>query len=181
MKDTKEFKEEIKVEEKKGEKKTEKKEKKLKPKEQVEKMKIEFAELNDKYLRLNAEFDNYRKRTLKEKMEMMKTASEKVLINILPVVDNLERAEISISNATDIEAVKEGLGLISQNFKDFLKQQGISEIEVVDKPFDTEVSEAITKIPAPKEEQKGTVIDCTEKGYLLNDKVIRYAKVVVGE
>lgn len=180
MEDNKEAKEEI-LEEQKEEAKLSKKEKKAKAKEQLESLENELATLNDKYLRLTAEFDNYRKRTLKEKMELTKHGSEKVLINILPVLDNLERAEASTLRAENIEAVKEGVGLVIKNFKDFLKQQGIKEIEVIDKPFDMEVSEAITKIPAPKEEQKGTVIDCTEKGYLLHDKVIRYAKVVVGE
>lgn len=175
----KELKEE--QEEKQVEAKANKKPKKLKPKEQIEQLEAEVAELKDRYLRVNAEFDNYRKRTLKEKMELTKTAGEKVLINILPVLDNLERAEASLVEATNVDAVKKGISLISQNFKDFLKQQGISEIEVLNKPFDTEVSEAITRIPVPTEEQKGTIIDCTEKGYFLHDKVIRYAKVVVGE
>ncbi len=137
--------------------------------------------MNDKYLRLSAEFDNYRKRTLKEKMELTKSAGEQILVNILPVMDNFERAMKSVEDAKDIEAVKEGIMHIYKNFAEFLKQNGVAEIDSSNAVFDTDLHEALTKIPAPSEELKGKVVDCIEKGYKLNDKVIRYAKVVVGE
>lgn len=147
----------------------------------IEELEEQINTLNDKYLRLTAEFDNYRKRTLKEKIELTKTAGEHILTSLLPIIDNFERAIAVTKDAKDIEAVKQGVELIYSNFKDFLRQNGVTEIEVVDKDFDTDVSEAITKIPAQSEDMKGKVVDCTEKGYKLNDKVIRYAKVVVGE
>lgn len=138
-------------------------------------------ELQDKYLRLSAEFDNYRKRTLKEKMEMTKSAGEGLLLNILPVVDDFERAVKNISDAKDVEPVKEGIYLIYNKFKDFLTQNGVKEIETESKEFNLDLHEAVTKIPAPAEELKGKIVDVIKKGYLLNDKVIRYSKVVVGE
>lgn len=140
-----------------------------------------LAELNDKYLRLSAEYDNYRKRTLKERMELLKTAGESVLISILPVVDDFERALSHINDATDINAIKEGIVLIHKRFSDFLGQKGIKAIETNECDFDTDLHEAITKIPAPKPQMKGKVMDCVEKGYTLHDKVIRHSKVVVGE
>lgn len=165
--------------------KKEKKEAKLNKKEQLKnkitELEEQFAILNDKHLRLNAEFDNYRKRTLKEKIELTKTAGEHILIKILPVIDNFERAIAATEETQDLTAVKQGVELIYSNFKEFLGQNGVKEINVINEPFDTDISEAITKIPAPSKEMKGKVIDCTEKGYTLNDKVIRYAKVVVGE
>ncbi|MDE5418176.1 nucleotide exchange factor GrpE [Labilibaculum sp. DW002] len=172
--------EEPKAEEKKEKKKT-KKSAKDKKADELEELGQKLQEMNDKYVRLSAEFDNYRKRTLKEKMELTKSASEKVLINILPVKDNFERALKSIDDAKDIEALKEGVHLIYTNFKDFMTQQGVKEIEATNLDFDTDVHEAITKIPAPTEELKGKVVDCIEKGYFLNEKVIRFSKVVVGE
>lgn len=147
----------------------------------ISELEDQLAKFNDKYLRLNAEFDNYRKRTLKEKMELTKTAGEHILSSILPIIDNFERAMAAMEETQDVTAVKQGVELIYTNFKEFLRQNGVKEIDVIDQAFDTDVSEAITKIPAPSKEQKGMVIDCTEKGYMLNDKVIRYAKVVVGE
>jgi len=140
-----------------------------------------IAELNDKYLRLAAEYDNYRKRTLKEKMELTKTAGADILVNILPVMDDFERALGSIQQAKEVEPLKEGVLLIFNKFKEFLKQRGVKEIEAKEKDFDTDLHEAITKIPAPTEELKGKVVDVIEKGYFLNDKVIRFSKVVVGE
>jgi len=151
------------------------------PEEKIEKLGYKLAEMNDKYLRLSAEFDNYRRRTLKEKMELTKTASEKVLINILPVIDNLERALVSIQETDDIKALEEGVSLIYNNFKDFIKQQGVKEIEAKEQVFDTDFHEAVTKIPAPNDDLKGKVVDVIEKGYTLNDKIIRFSKVVVGE
>jgi len=138
------------------------------------------AELSDKNLRLQAEFDNYRKRTLKEKIEMTKTAGEKLIKDILPVMDDFDRAIGTLDSAQDIEAVKEGVHLIYSKFESFLKQNGVEPIPTDDGEFDTELHEAITQIPAPNEEQKGKIIDCVQKGYKLNDKVIRHSKVVVG-
>jgi len=139
------------------------------------------VELQDKYLRLSAEFDNYRKRTLREKSEMIKTASEELLRNIIPVVDDFERGLSALNRAMDHEGVKEGLNLIYSRFKDFLQQNGIKEIEALDQEFNTDFHEAVTKIPVSEEGRKGKVVDVVEKGYLLHDKVIRYPKVVVGE
>jgi len=142
-----------------------------------------YKDLNDKYLRLTAEFDNFRKRSLKEKMELIKTAGEDILLNILPVVDNFERALKSINNNTSEEgkAIIEGVELIYGKFKEFLFQRGVKEIEATGKAFDTDLHEAITKIPAPQEDLKGKVIDVIEKGYLMHEKVIRFSKVVIGE
>jgi len=140
-----------------------------------------IAELNDKYLRLAAEYDNYRRRTLKEKMELSKSAGEDILVNILPVMDDFERGLVTIDQAKDINAVKEGIHLIYNKFREFLKQRGIKEIEAKEKEFDTDLHEAITKIPAPNEELKGKVVDVVEKGYYLNEKIIRFSKVVIGE
>jgi molecular chaperone GrpE len=138
-------------------------------------------EMNDRYLRLSAEFDNYRKRTLRERMEMTKTAAESVMLSILPVIDDFERAMHSIEMGMDFEATKEGILLIYNKFKDFNKQNGIAEIDAVGKVFDTDLHEALTKIPAPADDLKGKIVDVIQKGYYLNDKVIRFAKVVVGE
>ncbi|MDA3954161.1 MAG: nucleotide exchange factor GrpE [Bacteroidales bacterium] len=140
-----------------------------------------IVELNDKYLRLAAEFDNYRKRTLKERMDLMKSAGEDILINIIPVMDDFERGLGSIDRAKEISAVKEGVQLIYNKFKDFLKQRGVKEIVAKEKDFDTDLHEAITKIPAPNKKLKGKVVDVVEKGYYLNEKVIRFSKVVIGE
>jgi len=148
---------------------------------EVEELGNKIIELNDKYLRLSAEFDNYRKRTLKEKMELVKSGGESVLLKILPVVDNLERAINSIRETTEIDAVKQGIELIYNNFTEFLKQNGVTPIECLNQDFNSDVQEAITKIPAPDPSQKGKVVDVIEKGYYLHDKVIRYAKVVVGD
>lgn len=149
--------------------------------DELEELGIKLQETNDKYVRLSAEFDNYRKRTLKEKMELTKSAGEKILINVLPVMDNFERALQSIDATKDVDAIKEGVHLIYGNFKEFVTQNGVKEIEAVNQAFDTDIHEAITKIPAPTKKLKGKVVDCVEKGYFLHDKVIRFAKVVVGE
>lgn len=148
---------------------------------EVEILQAKLSEVNDKYLRLSAEFDNYRKRTLKERMDLIKTAGEDILINLLPVKDNMERALKSMDDSSDIKAVKEGVDLIYANFSEFLKVRGIKEIEAVNETFDTDLHEALTKIPAPSKKKKGKIIDVIEKGYKLNDKVIRFSKVVVGE
>ena len=148
---------------------------------QIEELGKKLAEVNDKYLRLSAEFDNYRKRTLKERMELTKSAGEQILERILPVMDNFERALKSMETATDVPALREGVELIYANFKDFLGQNGVKEMECLHTDFDPETQEAVTKIPASSEDLKGKVVDCIQKGYTLHDKVIRFPKVVVGE
>ncbi|MFZ4456026.1 MAG: nucleotide exchange factor GrpE [Bacteroidales bacterium] len=144
-------------------------------------LKLKYADLSNSHLRLMAEFDNYRKRTLKEKSDLIKNGGESTLVRILPVVDDFERAMSVLENATDMQAVVDGIGLIYTKFSDFLKQSNVTAIETENAAFDTEYHEAITTIPAPSEELKGKIIDCVQKGYLLNEKVIRFAKVVVGE
>jgi len=138
-------------------------------------------EWQDKYIRLSAEFDNYRKRTLKEKADLLKYANEELLKKILPVIDDFERGIQIIDKSEDIVALKTGIHLIYNKFSDFIKQNGIKEIEALNQPFDLDHHEAMTKIPAPSEDLKGKVVDVIEKGYMLGDKVIRYSKVVVGE
>ena len=140
-----------------------------------------LAELQDRYLRLSAEYDNFRKRTLKEKIDLQKSANENLLDALLPVADDFDRAMQSVDEAKDIEAVKEGMKLISGKFMAFLNQQGVKEIEASNKEFDTDLHEAITKIPAPSKKLKGKVVDVIQKGYFLNDKVLRFSKVVIGE
>jgi molecular chaperone GrpE len=138
-------------------------------------------EWQDKYLRLSAEFDNYRKRTLKEKADLLKYANEDILKSVLSIIDDFERGLQIIDKSEDVVALKEGIHLIYNKFGEFTKQNGIKEIEALGKEFDIDFHEAMTKIPAPSEESKGKVVDVIEKGYLLGDKVIRYAKVVIGE
>lgn len=140
-----------------------------------------LAELQDRYLRLSAEYDNFRKRTLKEKIDLQKSANERLLETLLSVADDFDRALQVVDEAKEIEAVKEGLILISGKFNGFLTQQGVKEIEAVKKEFDTDLHEAITKIPAPSKKLKGKVVEVIQKGYYLNEKVLRYAKVVIGE
>lgn len=144
-------------------------------------VKNELEELKDKHLRLQAEFDNYRRRTLKEKAELISSAGEKVLKDLLPVIDDLDRAMESTATAQDVAAVREGLDLIVNKFQNFLKNNGVSEIEAKEQNFDADKHEAVTKFPAPSEDLKGKVIDVVQKGYTLNGKVMRFAKVVVGE
>jgi len=141
----------------------------------------QLAELQDKNLRLMAEFDNFRKRTLKEKMELIKTGGESVIVNVLPVVDDMERALKALETAQDFAAMKEGLTLIFGKFNQFLSQNNVKEIETIGQPLDTDKHEAIANIPAPTEALKGKIVDVIQKGYYLQDKVIRYAKVIVGE
>jgi molecular chaperone GrpE len=138
-----------------------------------------LAQLKDAHLRLMAEYDNYRKRTIKEKAELIKNGGEKVLVGLLPVVDDFHRALETIDKATDLEAVKEGVDLIFQKFLSFLQQNGVKPIAVVGQAFDSDFCEAVAAIPAPNEEQKGKIIDDVQTGYTLYDKVIRHAKVVV--
>ena len=140
-----------------------------------------IEEQKDKYLRLSAEFDNYRKRTMKEKAELILNGGEKSLSSILPVVDDFERAIKTMETATDVQAVKEGVALIYNKFMATLAQNGVKVIETKDQPLNTDYHEAIAVIPAPSEAQKGKILDCVQTGYTLNDKVLRHAKVVVGE
>jgi molecular chaperone GrpE len=144
-------------------------------------LKHKLQEQEEKYLRLSADFDNYRKRTLKEKIEMGKYAGIEILSQMLPVIDDFERAMKSMEETQDIDAVKQGIKLIYNKFKEYLSQQGVEEIEALHTEFDTDLHDAVTKIPAPEDELKRKVVDVIEKGYKLNDKVIRYSKVVVGE
>ncbi len=141
----------------------------------------EIDELKDKHLRLSAEFDNYRRRTVKEKMDLIKSGGEDVLKKILPIVDDFDRAVSHLSEVKDAEAVKEGIMLIYNKFQSFVSTSGLQVIDAKDKDFDTDLHEALTKIPAPTPELKGKVVDVVEKGYTLGDKVLRFAKVVVGE
>lgn len=140
-----------------------------------------IEEQKDKYLRLSAEFDNYRKRTMKEKAELILNGGEKSISSILPVIDDFERAIKTMETAKDVKAVKEGVELIYNKFMAVMAQNGVKVIETKDQPLDTDCHEAIAVIPAPSEEQKGKILDCVQTGYTLNDKVIRHAKVVVGE
>jgi len=149
--------------------------------DEIELMALKCVELNDKNLRLMAEFDNYRKRTLKERMDLLKTAGEKVLVDLLPLVDDFERGLKIMETSGDVQAVKDGVDLIYSKFIAFLLQNGVKAIPTENQTFDTQFHEAITTFPAPSEELKGKIIDCVAKGYTLNDKVIRFSKVVVGE
>lgn len=164
-------------------KKTVKKETKIKVKKKDEKQELmeKYEIANDKYMRLAAEFDNYRKRTLKERIDIIKSAGEDIIINILPIVDDFERALDAMKDADDIEAVKEGINIIYNKLLDFLKSRGVKEIEALNKDFDTDIHEAVTKIPAPDKKLQGKVVDVIGKGYYLNDKIIRFPKVVIGE
>lgn len=148
---------------------------------EIEELKAQLEEQKDRYLRLSAEFDNYRKRTLKERSDMLKTVNGDTLSGMLPVLDDLERAMQSMQKATDVDAVREGVVLIYNKIQEFLKSKGIVEIDAMNQVFDTDLHEAITKIPAPTEDLKGKVVDVIQKGYKIDTKVIRYAKVVVGE
>lgn len=140
-----------------------------------------LTEMQDKYIRLSAEFDNYRKRTLREKIELSKTGGESVIINILPVVDDFDRAIISMRDTEDCNAIKQGLELINVKLSAFLKQNGVSEIETFHEQFDPEIHEAVTSIAVDDASLKGRIIEVIRKGYALNGKVIRFPKVVVGE
>jgi len=145
-----------------------------------EKLQAEVQQLNDKYLRLYAEFDNYKRRTQKERVELLQTAGKDVIVTLLPVLDDFDRALKAMETATDVAPVKEGILLVSTKLKNTLAQKGLKDVESINQPFNTDFHEAITNIPAPSDDLKGKVIDEVEKGYTLNDNVIRFAKVVVG-
>lgn len=158
------------------------------PLSEVDQLKLQLAEaeakmadLQDRYLRQAAEFDNYRKRTIKEKAELIKSAAEKLMVAELPVVDDMDRALENMEKGADAEACIEGFKLIVHKFKNILAQNGLEKIETEDQDFDTDFHEAIALIPAPSEELKGKILDCVQTGYKLGDKVIRHAKVAVGQ
>lgn len=148
--------------------------------ELVEEEKIKYAELNDKYLRLFSEFDNFRKRTIKERLELIKIASQDLIMSMLPVVDDFERAMQAFEDTKENENLMEGVNLIYNKFKSTLNSKGVECMESKGKDFDTDYHEALTQIPAPSKDLKGKVVDVIEKGYTMNGKVIRFAKVVVG-
>ena len=153
--------------------------KKNKSDKQLDELKEKYDELNDKYLRLFSEFDNYRKRTAKEKIELSKTASESIMVDLLPILDDFERALQTMENK-ETDANYEGVLLIYNKFKRTLEQKGLEEINAKDTVFNTDEHEALTNVPVADESQKGKVLDVIQKGYKLNGKVIRYARVVVG-
>lgn len=140
-----------------------------------------YNEINDKFVRLYAEFDNYRRRTNKERIELISTASAGVVRDMIPVLDDFDRALANNVTSEDIKAVKEGFVLVSTKFRSILEGKGLKAMDSKGKPFDSELHEAIANIPAPEKKLKGKVVDDVEKGYLLNEKVIRFAKVVVGQ
>jgi molecular chaperone GrpE len=140
-----------------------------------------LSEMQDKYVRLSAEFDNYRKRTLREKMELSKYATEDLFLKIIPLMDDFDRALAHIETAPECTAMKEGIDLIYNKFSEFLKQNGIREIESMNTGFNVDVHEAIAKVPVQEDDKKGKVVDVVLKGYYLQDKVLRHSKVVVGE
>lgn len=138
-----------------------------------------ILKLNDQHLRLMAEFDNYKKRTLKERADLIKYSGERVFVDMLPIIDDFERALAHLPE--EDSPIKEGIIMIHSKFVNFLNSNGVKEMETKDKPFDMDLHEAISMFPAPDESMKGKIIDCTQKGYMFHDKVIRYAKVVVAE
>ena len=148
--------------------------------EEVNEWEKKYNDVNDSYLRLMADFDNYRKRTIKEKADLIKNAGERIIVDFLPIVDNFERALESMKTAEDVDAVRQGVELIYNQVMSMMKANGVAVIETKEAPFDTEYHEAITTIPAPTPELKDKIVDCTTKGYTMNEKVIRHAKVVVG-
>ena len=155
-------------------------EKELTVEEQLEAANAEIASLKDQLLRKIAEFDNYRKRTIKEKTDLILNGGEKTIVTILPVIDDMERALKNMKSADDVNAVLEGVELIYKKFMDILGKQGVSVIETKEADFDVDLHEAVAQLPAPTPELKGKVMDCTLTGYKLNEKVIRHAQVVVG-
>lgn len=164
----------------KKDKKKHKKDKATELSESLDALQMKYDELNDKYLRLFSEFDNFRKRTLKEKIELSKTASEEVITSLLPVIDDFERAIQSLPSDETLKSQFEGIMLINAKFNRILEQKGLAEIESKGKDFDTDFHEALTNIPAPEPGLAGKVVDVVQKGYSLNGKVIRFAKVVIG-
>ena len=152
-----------------------------KDKADLKQIEAKLAEMQDKYIRLSAEFDNYRKRTLREKMDLSKYGAENILLKIIPFMDDFDRAMLHMDSATDCAAMKNGIDLIYGKFSEFLKQNGIKEIESLNSSFDVDLHEAVAKIEVKEKDKKGKVVDVIQKGYYLQDKVLRFAKVVVGE
>lgn len=150
------------------------------PEKRIAELEEQVSMLNDKYLRIYSEFDNFRKRTAKERVELLNMAGADVIKSLLPVVDDFERAIRNNEKATDVASVNEGINLIAQKLRSILNKSGLTPIESIGQPFDVDQHEAITNIPAPTPDLKGKVVDEVEKGYTLNGKVIRFAKVVVG-
>lgn len=148
---------------------------------ELDKLKEEVADWKKKYLYQAAEFDNYKKRTLREKADLIKTAAERTITDILPILDDMERAMDNMDKAHDLETLKKGVELVFDKLIKTLEKQGLKKIDTKDKDFDTDFHEAIAMIDAPTKEQKGKVVDCVQNGYTLNDKVIRPAKVAVGK
>lgn len=148
---------------------------------ELEKLKSEIAEWKDKYIRQAAEFDNFRKRNAKEKIELIQTAGKDIITSLLEVLDDSERAQKQLESSDDIAAIKEGVLLVFNKFRNTLQAKGLKPMESIHKEFNPDMHEAITEIPAPTEELKGKVLDEVQKGYYLNDKIIRFAKVVVGK
>lgn len=148
---------------------------------EVEKLQAQLQEMKDKYLRNVAEFDNFRKRTAREKVELIQTAGREVITSLLEVLDDIERAEKQFSPEQDVETLRQGISLVFNKFRNTLQAKGLKPMDSVGEPFDPDTHEAITEIPAPSENMKGKVVDVLEKGYYLNDKIIRFAKVVVGK
>ncbi len=142
---------------------------------------VELQEMKDKFLRLYSEFDNYKKRTSKERLELFKTAGQDIITSLLPVLDDFDRTMKVLDGSNDIQAIKEGIQLVHSKFKGILEHQGLQSFSAINQEFDADLHEAITNIPAPTDDMKGKVIDEVEKGYKLHDKLIRFAKVVVGE
>ncbi len=149
--------------------------------EKMQQLEAQVREANDKYLRLVAEFDNFRKRTAKERIELTKSAGEEIIKSLLDVLDDSERAARQMETSEDISLIKEGVSLVFNKFRNTLQSKGLKAMESKEQEFDTELHEAITEIPAPTEELKGKVLDEVQKGYYLNDKIIRHAKVVIGK
>lgn len=158
-----------------------KKSKKDKKDSIIAELTAKLEDISDKHLRLQAEFDNFRRRTMKEKAELIKSGGESVLVNILPIIDDFERALDLLKEVSDEDAGKQGTLLIYNKFSEFLKQNNVIEIDALHHDFDVDHHEAITKVPAPDKKLKGKVVDVVQKGYLLNEKVIRFAKVIIGE
>jgi molecular chaperone GrpE len=147
---------------------------------EVEALKNEVGELKDKYLRLYSEFENFRRRTSKEKLDILKTANEDVIMSLLPVLDDFERAQKAFKESNENKALKEGMDLIQNKLFKTLESKGLKPMEAMGTAFDSDLHEAITQAPAPSEDLKGKIIEVLEKGYYLNDKVIRHAKVIIG-
>lgn len=141
----------------------------------------EISNLKDKHLRLSAEFDNYRKRTMKEKSDLIRNGGERVITSLLPILDDMERALQNMEKTEDINSIREGVELIYTKYLKVLNENGVQKMEIENQNFDTDFHEAIAMVPAPEEDQKGKILDCVQNGYILNEKVIRHAKVVVAQ